>query len=111
MVGHATLKAVDILMDKILGLFPVQAPILAVTPDFIIIDIGVGAGIEEGMEFEVYRIEAVTNDAGDVVWENRELIGSVRITEVDLQNSKAEIISGSGFQEGDLCILPDEEQD
>ncbi len=109
MVGQATLKAVDNLMAQILELFPVQAPILAVTPDFIILDIGVGAGIEEGMEFEVYRVEAVTNSAGETVWEERTLIGTVRVTEVDLQNSKAEVISGSGFQEGDLCILPEDD--
>jgi curli biogenesis system outer membrane secretion channel CsgG len=110
MIGHATLKAVDNLLDQILSIFPIQAPILAVTPDFIILDIGAGAGIEEGMEFEVYRVEQVTNSSGEVVWEDKTLIGMVRITEVELQNSKAEVISGSGFQEGDLAILPEDDE-
>lgn len=110
MIGHATLKAIDSLMNQILGLFPIQAPILAVTPSFIILEIGSGSGIEEGMEFEVYRVSAVTNDAGEVVWEERTQIGRVRITEVELTSSKAVIVSGSGFQEGDLCILPESEQ-
>lgn len=111
MVGHATLKAVDSLMEQILGLFPVQAPVLAVTPDFIILDIGAGGGIEEGMEFEVYRVTAVTNAAGEVVWEEKTLVGMVRITEVELASSKAEVISGSGIVEGDICILPEDDED
>lgn len=108
MIGHAALKAVDDLLDKILVLFPVQAPILAVTPDFLILDIGAGANIEEGMEFIVYRVSEVTNSSGEVVWTDKEQIGVVRITEIDLRTSKAVIVSGSGFVEGDLCELPDD---
>ncbi|MCX6647117.1 MAG: hypothetical protein NTY09_12295 [bacterium] len=109
MVGHATLKAVDSLMSQILGLFPVQAPILAVTPDFIILEIGSGSGIEVGDELDVYRVTSVRNDAGEVVWEEKSLIGRVRVTEVELTSCKAESVSGSGFQEGDLCILPEDD--
>jgi curli biogenesis system outer membrane secretion channel CsgG len=108
MVGHATLKAVDSLMSQILGLFPVQAPILAVTRDFVILEIGAGSGIEVGNEFDVYRVTSVQNDSGEVVWEEKELMGRVRVTEVELTSCKAETISGSGFQEGDLCILPED---
>jgi curli biogenesis system outer membrane secretion channel CsgG len=111
MIGHATLKAVDSLMAQILELFPVQAPILAVTPDFVILEIGANAGIEEGMEFEVYRVTGVTNAAGEVVWEERALIGRVIVTQVELTSCKAEISSGSGFAEGDLCILDVQEEE
>jgi curli biogenesis system outer membrane secretion channel CsgG len=108
MIGHATIKAVDNLMDQILGIFPIQAAILAVMPDFLILDIGMGSGIEEGMVFDVFRITAVTNAAGEVVWEEKSLIGMVRVTEVELTGCKAEVISGSGFTEGDMCILPED---
>jgi curli biogenesis system outer membrane secretion channel CsgG len=108
MIGKATLKAVDSLMTQILTEFPIQAPVLAVTPNFIILDIGSNAGIEEGMQFEVYRISAVTNSAGEVVWEDKTLIGSVEVTEVELRNCKAVVVSGSDIQEGDLGILVEE---
>ncbi len=108
MIGQATIKAVDDLMDQILGIFPVQAAILAVTPNFIILDIGMGSGIEVGMVFDVFRIDAVTNASGEVVWEEKSLIGMVRVTEVELTGCKAEVISGSGFTEGDMCILPED---
>jgi curli biogenesis system outer membrane secretion channel CsgG len=108
MIGKATLKAVDSLMSQILTEFPIQAPVLAVTPNFIILDIGSNAGIEEGMQFEVYRISAVTNSAGEVVWEDKTLIGSVEVTEVELRNCKAVVVSGSDIQEGDLGILVEE---
>jgi len=111
MIGHATLKAVDSLMAQILELFPIQAPILAATPDFVILEIGANAGIAEGMEFEVYRVTGVTNAAGEVVWEERALIGRVVVTQVELTSCKAEISSGSGFAEGDLCILDVEEDE
>ncbi len=109
MIGQATVKAVENLMDQILVLFPIQARILAVTPSFIVLDLGSGSGIEEGMEFEVYRVEAVANEAGEVVWEDRTLIGRVQVTEVELTSCKANVVSGSDFVEGDLCILPEEQ--
>jgi len=109
MIGQATLKAVENLMDQILPLFPVQGPILAVTPDFVIIELGANAGIEEGMILEVNRVELITNSSGEVVYEDEEFIGRVRVIDVDLTSCKAVIESGSGFLEGDICILPDEE--
>lgn len=108
MIGKATIKAVDSLMTQILAEFPIQAPVLAVTPDFAILDIGSNAGIEVGMEFEVYRISEVTNAAGEVVWEEKTLIGMVEVTEVELRSCKAELVSGSDIREGDLCILVEE---
>ena len=108
MIGKATIKAVDSLMTQILAQFPIQAPVLAVTPDFAILDIGSNAGIEAGMQFEVYRVSAVTNAAGEVVWEEKTLIGLVEITEAELRSCKAELVSGSDIQEGDLCILVEE---
>jgi curli biogenesis system outer membrane secretion channel CsgG len=108
MVGHATIKAVNNLMDQILGLFPVQAPILAVTPDFVVIDIGANAGIEVGTILDVYRLSSITNSEGEVVWQDKTLVGKVMVTEVELTSSKAEIVSGSDFTEGDICILPEE---
>jgi curli biogenesis system outer membrane secretion channel CsgG len=108
MIGHATLRAIDSMIGQILEEFPIQAPIQAVTPNFLILGIGSGAGIEEGMEFDVFRITAITNDEGEIVWEERTPIGRVQISDVELQNCKAIILSGSGFQEGDLCILPEE---
>jgi len=111
MVGHATLKAVQNLMDQILPMFPIQGPILAITPDFIIVELGANAGIEEGMILDVNRVELVRNSAGEVVYEDEEFIGRVRVTDVDLTSCKAVIESGSGFQEGDMCVLPDAEDE
>lgn len=109
MIGKATLKAVDNLMEQILTEFPIQAPVLAVTPSFIILDIGSNAGIEEGMQFDVCRVTEVTNSEGEVVWEEKTQIGLVEITEVELTSCKAELVSGSDIQEGDLCILIEDE--
>ncbi len=109
MIGKATLKAIDNLMAQVLELFPIQAPILAVTPDFVIIGLGSNGKIEEGMEFEVFDITDITNEAGEVVWQDETLIGRVRVTEVDLTTCKAAVVTGTGFTEGDLCILVDED--
>ncbi len=40
---------------------------------------------------------------------NSQFIGKVRVIDVDLTCCKAVVESGSGFLEGDMCILPDEE--
>lgn len=105
MIGRATIKAIENLIDQIAPLFPVQASVTATTPDFVILDIGSGSGIDVGSEFEVYRIKEVTNSQGVVVWKNKELIARIRIMETDLTSAKAKVISGSGIMEGDLCIL------
>ena len=111
MIGHAAIKAVDNLVKRVLELFPIQGFVLAVAPTFVVVDVGSTAGLEEGMEFEVYRVSAVTNAAGEMVWENRTLVGRVRVTEVQPESSKAEIISGSDFMEGDICIKHEEEEE
>jgi len=107
MIGHATLKAVENLMDQLFGYFPIQAPLLAVTEDFVVIGIGANAHIEKDMEFEVYRLGAVTDSNGEVVWKDRTLLGRVRVTEVDITSCKAVWVTGGGFMEGDLCVLPE----
>jgi len=104
-VGVATIEAVDNLMGEITGYFPLQCRIMAVSEEFIILDIGFASGIETGFEFDVYRVSEVLNSAGEVVWDNREIIGRLRVTELERTTAKAEILSGQGFAEDDICVI------
>lgn len=105
LIGRATIKAVEDLMDQILALFPVQAPLAAVSSDFVILNIGSGVGIKEGDVFKVFRVSYITNSLGERVWENRDFLGEVQVVEITLTRVRAAILSGSGFSEGDVAVL------
>ncbi len=105
--GKATMEAIENLMSKIFPDFPVQACIVNVTPDFLIIDIGSAAGIEEGTEFDVFQVTILYGPSGEETWREESLIGRIRVTEVQLSSSKAVKVSGENLHVGDVCKLPE----
>ncbi|MCX6647423.1 MAG: hypothetical protein NTY09_13850 [bacterium] len=105
--SRATIEAIDNLMAKIFPFFTVQACIANVTPDFLIIDLGSAAGIEEGIEFDVFQVSILYGPSGEETWRDESLIGRIRVTEVQLNSSKAVIVSGENLQVGDICKLPE----
>jgi len=108
--SRATLEAIENLMAKIFPNFPVLACIVNVAPDFVIIDLGSSAGIEKGTEFDVFHVTLLYGPNGEVTWRDEELIGRIRVTDVQLHSSKAIKVSGGDFQVGDICKFPESDE-
>jgi len=107
--GRATMEAIENLMSKIFPDFPIQACIVNVTPDFYIIDIGSSAGIEELTEFDVFNVTVLYGPDGEITWRDETLIGRIRVTDVQINSSKAVKVSGEDFIVGNVCMLPEQE--
>jgi curli biogenesis system outer membrane secretion channel CsgG len=128
MVGRATLKAIDNVIEKMdhnflskitSGAAQVKgdeaaarqeaeeaiqnAPgkILAVVSDqLIIISLGAEHGLKLGDKLNVFKLENVKDSNGNVVFSEEKQIGVLTVTEVQPDRSKAAKASGAGLTEG-----------
>jgi len=106
-IGKATRKAVDQVVDSLLGYLPATGRVLALFSEgeqrYAIVDIGAFAGIRPGTEYPVYRESVVRNEGGVEVWSERKDIGRIRVEDVQNERSKAVVIvEDPAMQEGDL---------
>lgn len=106
-VGKACAIALESLAEKINALFPIRTRVLAVDEEegFVVLAGGASQGIQDGDEFDVFRLVPVVDSSGEVVWMNQELVGRVQVTDLEDSGCKAAILSGSGFDEMDLAVL------
>lgn len=102
--SKATRKAVDNAIRKFSLLFSPQGKVIARDRKTIIVDIGVSAGLKEGMLLEVYRIHPIKDEDGNVVWIDKTKVGEVKIVEVREDRAKGEIISETlTIRQGDFA--------
>ena len=70
----------------------------------VILNIGTSAGVMPGDLLEAFRVTREVKDpsTGEVIRHLTTSVGVVKATNVDARSSVCTIVSGSGFQEGDL---------
>jgi curli biogenesis system outer membrane secretion channel CsgG len=106
---HSAADAVTLDLVKANERIPVREVIIEglmayVDGNFVIVNVGSNHGLKEGTELKVERVREVIKDpaSGKVLRELTDQLGMIRITKVDDESSEAEVISGSGFQVGDV---------
>jgi curli biogenesis system outer membrane secretion channel CsgG len=109
MIGKATYKAIGKVLLKLYEEFPLQGEVLARSGDMIVTNLSKESGLEKGAMLKVLRVNELTDDAGNVVWESTEEIGTARITEFQGMNCLAEIITGRNDIEAGMRVCPVEE--
>ncbi|MDP8214954.1 MAG: CsgG/HfaB family protein [Candidatus Euphemobacter frigidus] len=106
-LGKATQEAIDESVQKIasrLKSVPWQGKIIKATPSKVYINAGSKGGIDDGMEFDVYRPgeSLVDPDTGMTLGAETEKIGRIKVSSVKEKFSIAKIVSGADMQRGDL---------
>jgi curli biogenesis system outer membrane secretion channel CsgG len=115
-IGEATKTAVDQLSTNLVADAPkltveavkIDGIVAAVDGGQIILNIGSGAGIKVGDQFEVVRVTKEIKDpsTGEVIRRLTSSVGIIKATDVDAKSAVCVPVSGSGFQEGDHVRSP-----
>jgi curli biogenesis system outer membrane secretion channel CsgG len=111
-LGEAVHKAVEDLSEDILDAeskIPqierkIEGLVAYADGGLVILNIGSNHGLESGMELSVERVKTTIKDpaTGKVLREITDRIGIIRVTQVDEGSSEATVVSGSGFEVGDV---------
>lgn len=108
-LGRATRTAVDEVLGKVVGLFPVEANVRAILPDgALILDLGRFSGLKVGDKLDLVRVTLVKDeDTGEVIFEDRKPLGTVQVVEVQDNSSKCTVVGTAAQppQKGDCAIL------
>lgn len=103
-------SAVEKMATDITLMLPIEGAILAVANnDDVVIDLGASNGIAPGNEFFAIKETLIKNKKGEVVARNRETFGKIKIKTLNDGSSIATTKKGSGFSEGDIVLLDQEE--
>ena len=107
LVGKATREAIDDLVDKIsdtLEAVPWTGRVVKAGGPKIYLNAGEDAGMATGMEFNVYRMgeELIDPVTGLSLGAEEEIVGRIRATEIKEKYSICEVVSGAGFEAGDM---------
>ena len=111
-LGEAVHKASEDLTNDILEAhdrIPVQERkvkgLVAYAQDgMVILNVGTHHGVSEGIELSVERVQHTVKDpaTGKVIREITDQVGTIRVTSADAESAEATVVSGSGFQVGDI---------
>ena len=107
LVGKATREAIDDLVDKISDTLEAVAwtgRVVKAGGPKIYLNAGEDAGMATGMEFNVYRMgeELIDPVTGLSLGAEEEIVGRIRATEIKEKYSICEVVSGAGFEAGDM---------
>lgn len=93
-------------MNQLAETFPDRTRVIAVTDDYLVLNVGSASLVNEGTVFDIYRPPAVPNAAE----EDMEHVGWARVTEVGEFACKAPATTdrGSSIVEGDICICDED---
>jgi curli biogenesis system outer membrane secretion channel CsgG len=105
MLGKATHKAIALVIPRLIGLFKLEAKVLAVSPEGLVLDIGTSSGIHPGSRGKVFRVKEIRNQQGRVVWQSRTVAGAVAITDAKLDGSLARPEAAYEAHEGDVVVF------
>ncbi|MCH8274153.1 MAG: hypothetical protein IH851_05125 [Armatimonadetes bacterium] len=108
-LGKATTKAIDQAVEKIVKRLQ-KMPWSAKVADWdhesgeIYINAGAGMGVRPGDRFDISRVIRVIRDpeTGEVLGKREATIGVIEVSEVEEKFSVAKVISGDGFEVGDI---------
>ncbi len=101
-LGKATREAIEEIVEAIveeLAGVRWSGRVIDVRDDLVYINAGSNAGVEQGMEFEVYEEQEALIDpeTGLNLGAPERFIGSIRVTQVNERFSVAEVAAGGGF--------------
>jgi len=108
--GRATRCAICQITKCILERFPMEAVVVSVlSSSEVVLDRGTLAGVKIGDQFVLTRVTQIHNpNTDEIVYENRLVIGTVRVTNVQENGCKAMLVSGQvcsgGIQVNDVAI-------
>ncbi len=94
MIGKATYKAIGKVLLKLYQKFPLEGDVLARIDDRVVVNLAESSGIKVGDILDVYKVDVITDDKGNVVWEDRKKIGTIKVIAFQGTNLMAEIITG-----------------
>jgi curli biogenesis system outer membrane secretion channel CsgG len=96
LLGRAARKAVDVVVKKLIGNTPSSSGrVMAVTDEgWVIVSLGSRDGMRAGERVDVYDLTQIKDRAGEPVWTEERRVGQLRLTEVRLDRSKAEVVEG-----------------
>lgn len=104
-LGIATYKAIGEIMRLLYEQFPLEGSVLAISGDALVLNLDERSGLLLGDELTVIRRSAITNDAGEQVWESAERIGSCKVVEFQPGRCLCQVLDGLGvIQEGDVVV-------
>jgi curli biogenesis system outer membrane secretion channel CsgG len=111
-LGEATHSAAESLTSDLLTAderIPVKERVIRgliayVEGNLVILNVGSSHGVQEGTELNVERVKQTIKDpaTGNILRELTDTIGTIRVTKADDGSSEATIISGTGFEVGDV---------
>ncbi len=105
MIGKATYKAVGAVLLKLYDEFPLEGEVLKRLEDAIIVNIGEESGLSVGDILKIFSVETVTDDKGNVIWEERKEVGTAKVKDFQGANLMAEIITGRNeIKDGDKVV-------
>ena len=104
MIGKATNKALDQLAAKVNSLFTMEAKVLAVSAEGIVIDMGTTSGIRPGQKGRLFTTREIKNAKGQVVWNSRTVVGEVQVSEVQPEGGLVKGVTGTA-KEGDVVVF------
>jgi curli biogenesis system outer membrane secretion channel CsgG len=101
LLGRAARKAVDDVIKRLIGGTPGSSGrVLAVADDgAIIISLGQKDGLRTGDRVQVVEVSQIRDRAGEPVWSEESVVGMLRIIEVRMDRSKAEVLEGKRPEE------------
>jgi hypothetical protein len=102
-IGIATYKALGETMRALYAQFPLRGSVLAVSGDAVVLDLDERSGLLLGDELTILRQQAITNAAGEQVWEATQRVGNCKVVEFQAGHCLCQILDGLGaIQEGDI---------
>jgi len=115
-IGEATKTATDKLVADLvtsstkipISVAKVDGLVAAVDGAQVILNVGSGAGVKVGDLLEVVRVTKEIKDpsTGEVIRRLSTTVGTIKATDVDAKSAVCNVVSGSGFKEGDRVRTP-----
>jgi curli biogenesis system outer membrane secretion channel CsgG len=112
-IGEAVKAATDQLAAGLVGdsskvqvrTVVVEGEVAAVEQGQVVLNVGTSAGVKVGDQLSIERVTQEIKDpvTGKVIRRLSSQIGVVQVTDVDALSAVAKVLSGSGFQVGDLA--------
>lgn len=104
LLGRASRKAVDDALRRLLGAqSSLVGRVLAVdSGGDCVVDLGSADGLKPGDRLELLAVEAIRDKAGNAVWTEETPVGSLELTDVRSDRSKARSVDGRQPAEGDM---------
>jgi curli biogenesis system outer membrane secretion channel CsgG len=105
MLGLAMQKALNKLIPRLLQLFVLEARIIGVSPEGVVIDMGLASGIRQGGSGKIFSLKEIRNQAGELVWSSKREIGKTKVLEAQADSALCAAPGTEPVKEGDIILF------